>query len=332
MAIKVEPTGTAKLMTGLAKLAGESITAQREAEQVERQAAELRRIQAQQEQIEMVRQWEKEKVQLDHRWAVETENRAKGWELEKLEIASRVDFQREEKKRQQELDQFDASKKAIEEYPNFSPEERQQALGDLMRKRVGLSEEKLGKQPSPVQQAMAKMLGGKPTTETTGITPTGIVPEGMKPIATSIVTAVDLLGQIETGKRTRAITEKLPGQKMELNQRLMDSMNTLAGFKKIVEQEEKYQNVPDVFFGYQPSEPSGRETLPINLVQPRIERWEDSALNSYDVLKIQYLTEEEMATVRSALASGDQKLARQIIQTIKQMKLIPPTTKPIEKI
>lgn len=125
MAIVVQPTGTAKLMTGLARLAGESIAAQRETEQAERQAIELRRIQAQQEQAELERQWEKERVQLNHQWDIEGFNRSKAWDIEKMETASRLDFQREEKKRQKLLDELDTKKKAIDDSNYLTDEEKE---------------------------------------------------------------------------------------------------------------------------------------------------------------------------------------------------------------
>jgi hypothetical protein len=112
--IKVEPTGTAGLMTGLAKLAGESIATQREIEQAERQATELRRV-----------QWEKERTQLEHQWDIEAFNRSKMWDIEKMETASRLDFQREEKKRQKLLDELDTKKKAIDDSNYLTDEEKE---------------------------------------------------------------------------------------------------------------------------------------------------------------------------------------------------------------
>lgn len=114
MAIRVEPSGSAELYGGLARLAGESIVAQKEMERAERNAQAMRE-----------HQWNMERIQLDHQWDIEAHNRLRAWDIEKMEQASRLDFAREEKERQETLDEYNVKKKAIMDSDILNDKEKQ---------------------------------------------------------------------------------------------------------------------------------------------------------------------------------------------------------------
>lgn len=313
MAIRVRPPGSAETIAGLAKLAGEGIAAQRVAEQADRQAIELRRIKAQKEIAEMGRQWDKEELILQHQWDVELRNRSNEWNIQKMELASKLDFEREEKRRQQELDEKDAKKKAIRDSNILTDAEKEKWLLEVETEIPVVSRTISSRQQSPVAAAMAKLLGketGELTAPTTGREIGGGY-EKMGETEKSLAIAQDALQAMAIGERTEELPAQIAQQKQVLNQRLIDDVNTKAGFEKLVTETGETQFFPTTPYG--PAVP----------IPKTVEEWPEEALNSYDLIKMRSLTPEEIGTFLGILASGDRKLLLQWVQRIKQISVIP---------
>jgi hypothetical protein len=151
MPIVVQPSGAAELYGGLARLAGESIAAQRDMERAERNAQALRE-----------HQWNMERLELEHQWDIEAFNRSQAWNIEKMEQASKLDYAREEKERQDTLDEYRVKKKAIMDSNILSDNEKQLWLLQLDTKLpLAASYMKPEKELSPKDALIRQLMTGE---------------------------------------------------------------------------------------------------------------------------------------------------------------------------
>lgn len=334
MAIRVQPKGYGAAVAELGKLVGEAKAAQTKQERADRlteRAMELKqrayerreelafRESQFQEELQLNKQrraddlkFRREVATLEHQWDLEAWNRAKAWEIEKAELTSRADFAREEEKRQKEISELETKRKAIRDSAILSEDEKNKWLLQL---ETGLPvATRRGTAESPLGQLLAGRMGAAPVErperrarvwsaemESTppdwvGATVVGGIPSELRPIET----AANLLGQLETVKRTKAATGQVIRQKPIIEKRLVDEANKAAGFQMVTTQEPTYGE-----FGGR-----SRYTQPVT-------RWPDEALHIGDIYKLYTLNDEEIATAKAAFASGDPRVIRELIKNIK---------------